>query len=244
MERLDKIIASQGKYSRSEVKRLVKAGLVRVNGNIVKSSDIKCDVSTDEITVDGVSLNYKKHIYIMLNKPKGVISATEDASQKTVIDLVPSELKRAGLFPAGRLDGDTTGFVLITDDGDFAHRILSPKNHIMKTYHATLKKTLTDEDIVAFKKGLTLGDGTKCLEAYVRMLPDRENVAEVIICEGKYHQVKRMFASLGNKVLELKRVKMGELDLDEGLTEGECRELTAAELDKVQSKFLKQEAEA
>ena len=234
MERLDKIIASQGKYSRSEVKRLVKAGLVRVNGNIVKSSDIKCDVSADEITVDGVSLNYKKHIYIMLNKPKGVISATEDASQKTVIDLVPSELKRAGLFPAGRLDGDTTGFVLITDDGDFAHRILSPKNHIMKTYHATLKKTLTDEDIVAFKKGLTLGDGTKCLEAYVRMLPDRENVAEVIICEGKYHQVKRMFASLGNRVLELKRVKMGELDLDESLAEGECRELTDSELERVQ----------
>lgn len=234
MERLDKIIASQGKYSRSEVKKLVKAGLVKVNGNIVKSSDIKCDVSTDEITVDGVSLNYKKHIYIMLNKPKGVISATEDPTQKTVIDLVPSELKRSGLFPAGRLDGDTTGFVLITDDGDFAHRILSPKNHIMKTYHATLRRPLTDEDIVAFKKGLTLGDGTKCLEAYVRMLPDRENVAEVIICEGKYHQVKRMFASLDNKVLELRRVKMGELELDEALSEGECRELTAEELELVQ----------
>lgn len=234
MERLDKIIASQGKYSRSEVKKLVKAGLVRVNGNVVKSSDIKCDVSTDEITVDGVSLNYKKHIYIMLNKPKGVISATEDPTQKTVIDLVPSELKRAGLFPAGRLDGDTTGFVLITDDGDFAHRILSPKNHIMKTYHATLKRPLTDEDIVKFKEGLTLGDGTKCLEAHVRMLPDRECTAEVIICEGKYHQVKRMFASLDNRVLELRRVKMGELSLDEALSEGECRELTAEELELVQ----------
>lgn len=234
MERLDKIIASQGKYSRSEVKKLVKAGLVRLNGNVVKSSDIKCDVSTDEITVDGVSLNYKKHIYIMLNKPKGVISATEDPTQKTVIDLVPSELKRAALFPAGRLDGDTTGFVLITDDGDFAHRILSPKNHIMKTYHATLKRPLTDEDIVKFKKGLTLGDGTKCLEAHVRMLPDRECTAEVIICEGKYHQVKRMFASLDNRVLELRRVKMGELSLDEALAEGECRELTAEELELVQ----------
>ena len=244
MERLDKIIASQGKYSRSEVKKLVKAGLVKVNGKVVKTSDVKCDTASDEIIVDGVSLNYKKHIYIMLNKPKGVISATEDASQKTVIDLVPPELMRAGLFPAGRLDGDTTGFVLITDDGDFAHRILSPKNHIMKTYHATLRRPLTDEDIIKFKEGLTLGDGTKCLEAHVRMLPDRECVAEVIICEGKYHQVKRMFASLDNKVLELRRVKMGELDLDEGLAEGECRELTAAELDKVQSKFLKQEAEA
>ncbi len=234
MERLDKIIASQGKYSRSEVKKLVKAGLVKVNGKVVKASDIKCDTVADEIIVDGVSLNYKKHIYIMLNKPKGVISATEDPTQKTVIDLVPPELKRAGLFPAGRLDGDTTGFVLITDDGDFAHRILSPKNHIMKTYHATLRRPLTDDDIVKFKEGLTLGDGTKCLEAHVRMLPDRENTAEVIICEGKYHQVKRMFASLDNKVLELRRVKMGELDLDESLPEGCCRELTAEELELVQ----------
>lgn len=234
MERLDKIIASQGKYSRSEVKKLVKAGLVTLNGRVVKSSDIKCDVNTDVISIDGVSLNYKKHIYIMLNKPKGVISATEDPSQKTVIDLVPKELMRQGLFPAGRLDGDTTGFVLITDDGDFAHRILSPKNHIMKTYHATLKKPLTDEDIVKFKKGLTLGDGTKCLEAHVRMLPDKECTAEVIICEGKYHQVKRMFASLGNKVIELRRVKMGELSLDENLSQGECRELTAEELELVQ----------
>lgn len=236
MERLDKIIASQGKYSRSEVKKLVKAGLVAVNGTVVRASDIKCDVSKDSIVVDGESLNYKKYLYIMLNKPKGVISATEDPTQKTVIDLVPSELKRAGLFPAGRLDGDTTGFVLITDDGDFAHRILSPKNHIMKTYHATLRQSLTEDDILKFKQGLTLGDGTKCLEAYVRMLPDKENVAEVIICEGKYHQVKRMFASLGNKVLELRRVKMGELMLDENLAEGECRELTDAELELVSSK--------
>jgi len=234
MERLDKIIASQGKYSRSEVKKLVKAGLVTLNGAVVRSSDVKCNVNADEIIVDGISLNYKKHIYIMLNKPKGVISATEDPAQKTVIDLVPPALKRAGLFPAGRLDGDTTGFVLITDDGDFAHRILSPKNHIMKTYHATLLRPLTAEDVVAFKEGLPLGDGTKCLEAQVRMLPDRENVAEVIICEGKYHQVKRMFASLGNRVVELRRVKMGGLDLDESLAEGECRELTAEELELVQ----------
>lgn len=235
MERLDKIIASQGKYSRSEVKKLVKAGLVRVNGTVVKTSDVKCDTNRDEITVDGVSLNYKKHVYIMLNKPKGVISATEDATQKTVLDLVPSEMKRAGLFPAGRLDGDTTGFVLITDDGDFAHRILSPKNHIMKTYHATLQKALTTEDILKFKEGLTLGDGTKCLEAHVKMLDNGQNVAEVIICEGKYHQVKRMFASLGNRVLELRRVKMGDLPLDENLPEGCCRELTPEEVEAVEN---------
>ncbi len=236
MERLDKIIASQGAYSRSEVRKLVKAGLVSINGNVAKSSDIKCDAEKDEIAVDGVLLNYKKHLYLMLNKPKGVISATEDATQKTVLDLVPPELFRQGLFPAGRLDSDTTGFVLLTDDGDFAHRILSPKNHIMKTYHATLKSPLTNEDIIRFKEGLTLGDGTKCLEAHVRMLEGKENVAEVKICEGKYHQVKRMFASLGNKVLELRRVQMGALPLDENLSEGKCRELTSEELEQIENR--------
>lgn len=236
MERLDKIIASQGKYSRSEVKRLVKSGAVTVNGIAAKASDMKCDAEMDDIAVSGQSIGYKKHLYIMLNKPKGVISATEDTSQKTVIDLIPAELFRNGLFPAGRLDSDTTGFVLITDDGDFAHRILSPKNHIMKIYHATLKAPLSDEDIVRFKEGLTLGDGTKCLEAHVRMLPDAVNVAEVKICEGKYHQVKRMFASLGNKVLELRRVQMGGLYLDSTLAEGECRELTNEELCLIEGK--------
>lgn len=230
MERIDKIIASQGKYSRSEVKKLVKAGLVTLNGERVRSCDQKCDADTDSIVVDGERLDYKKHIYIMLNKPKGVISATQDTNQPTVLDLVPNELKRQGLFPAGRLDGDTTGFVLITDDGDFAHRILSPKNHIMKTYHASLSSPLTQQDIEKFKQGLVLGDGTKCLEAEVSVLDGESNVAQISICEGKYHQVKRMFASLGNKVIELKRIKMGGLFLDEKLEEGQCRELTEKEL--------------
>lgn len=231
MERLDKIIASQGKYSRSEVKKLVKAGRVTLDGTVVKSSDVKADEGAD-IRLDGVSLNYKKHIYIMLNKPQGVISATEDRTQKTVLDLVPKELFRNGLFPAGRLDGDTTGFVLITDDGDFAHRILSPKNHIMKTYQATLRDPLSEEDIVRFREGLTLGDGTECLEAHVRVIESGEKtVAEIKICEGKYHQVKRMFASIGNKVVALRRVKMGELELDAALPEGKCREITAEEFE-------------
>ena len=236
MERIDKIIASQGKYSRSEVKKLVKSGRITLDGVVVKSSDIKADESS-EFAIDGVVLNYKKHIYIMLNKPQGVISATEDRTQKTVLDLVPKELYRSGLFPAGRLDGDTTGFVLITDDGDFAHRILSPKNHIMKTYHATLRDELTGDDIIRFKEGLTLGDGTECLEAHVRVLESGEsNVAEIKICEGKYHQVKRMFASIGNKVLALRRVKMGGLKLDPNLAEGECREITAEEFELLLAK--------
>ncbi|MEE1320274.1 MAG: pseudouridine synthase [Acutalibacteraceae bacterium] len=231
MERLDKIIASQGKFSRSEVKKLVKSGRITIDGKLPKSSDIKLSPDECDIRIDGESLNYKKHIYIMLNKPQGVISASNDREQQTVIDLVPKDLFREGLFPAGRLDGDTTGFVLITDDGDFAHRILSPKNHIMKTYRATLRDELTEDDIIRFKEGLTLGDGTECLEAHVRVLESGDiNLAEIKICEGKYHQVKRMFASIGNKVLELRRVKMGGLDLDESLREGECREITDKEL--------------
>lgn len=230
-ERLDKLIASQGKLSRSDVKKMVKSGRVTVDGAVVKSADIKVDADKSVISVDGKALNYKKNIYIMLNKPQGVISASNDKTQKTVVDLVPPELYRDGLFPAGRLDGDTVGFVLITDDGDFAHRILSPKNHIMKTYHATLRSPLTEEDIAAFKNGIELSDGTLCLEAEVRMLEKTdEPIAEVKICEGKYHQVKRMFAALGNKVLYLKRVRMGGLDLDESLEEGQCREITAEEL--------------
>lgn len=235
MERLDKIIASQGKYSRSEVKKLVKAGLVMLNGEKVKSADVKADAEKDTVTVDGEIISYKKHIYIMLNKPEGVVSATDDPVHKTVIDLVPPALFRQGLFPAGRLDGDTTGFVLITDDGDFAHRILSPKNHIMKTYHATLDHSLTDEDIIKFSEGIELRDGTLCLEAQVKMISEYPPVAEVKIHEGKYHQVKRMFAALGNKVIALRRVKMGGLDLDESLREGECREITAQELEAIQN---------
>ena len=236
MERIDKIIASQGQYSRSEVKKLVKSGRVTLDGSVIKSSDIKADPDKSDIAIDGKSIRYKKHIYIMLNKPQGVVSATDDRDHKTVIDLVPEELKRDGLFPAGRLDGDTVGFVLITDDGDFAHEILSPKNHIMKTYHATLQRPVTEDDIRAFSEGVELKDGTLCLEAEVRSLDSDAPMAEIKICEGKYHQVKRMFAALGNKVVFLKRVKMGGLSLDETLEEGQCREITPEELKLIKEK--------
>lgn len=228
MERLDKILSSYYGVSRADIKKLMKKRCVRVNGSMVKGLDIKLEESEAEITVDGEKVIFKKHIYIMMNKPKGVISASEDKNTPTVVDLVPRELYRDGLFPAGRLDKDTTGFVLLTDDGDFAHRILSPKKHIEKTYHALLEQPLTEKDIEHFLSGVELRDGTLCLEAKVRMLQDC--TAEVIIHEGKYHQVKRMFAALGNKVLELRRVKMGNLSLDETLSDGQCRELSKEEL--------------
>lgn len=234
MERIDKLISSQGKYTRSEVKKLIREGRVTVDGKVVSRPETKADADRQVIAVDGESLGYKKHLYIMLNKPKGVISASRDDRETTVVDLVPAELQRNGLFPAGRLDGDTTGFVLITDDGDFAHRILSPKNHIQKTYHAELAEEITEETIAAFRKGVELSDGTLCLEAELRSLGGRQ--AEIKICEGKYHQVKRMFAALGNKVLALKRTAMGNLPLDESLAPGECRELTDEELAQIEGK--------
>lgn len=228
MERLDKLLSSYYSVSRTDAKKLMKKHCVRINGEAVKNPDIKLDEISDTVTVDGEEIHFKKYIYIMMNKPKGVISASNDAKVTTVIDLLPEKFRRDGLFPAGRLDGDTTGFVLITDDGNFAHRILSPKNHIEKTYHALLEHPLSQDDISHFLSGIELKDGTLCLEAKVRMI--QGNTAEVIIHEGKYHQVKRMFAALGNRVIELKRVKMGNLPLDSSLNEGECRELTQKEI--------------
>lgn len=234
MERLDKILSAVLKISRSDVKKIIKKQHLTVNGTAVKSGDIKIDPDKDIIKLNGQTLTYQKHIYIMMNKPEGVISASNDRSQKTVVDLVPEELKRDGLFPAGRLDGDTTGFVLITDDGDFAHRILSPKNHIEKTYHARLAQPISEDDIEKFINGIELKDGTLCLEAKLTVLESGENpLVEVIIHEGKYHQVKRMFAALGNKVIGLKRVKMGGLDLDPSLGSGLCREITDDELELI-----------
>lgn len=231
MERLDKILSLALQISRTDVKKLMKKQSVTVNGEGVKSGEMKINPETDEIRINGTVVSYQKYIYIMMNKPEGVISASNDRSQETVVDLVPEDLRRDGLFPAGRLDADTTGFVLITDDGDFAHRILSPKNHVEKTYHARLAQRLTEGDIEKFLGGVELKDGTLCLEAKLSVIEDSDTpLVEVIIHEGKYHQVKRMFAALGNRVIELRRVKIGGLSLDEGLGEGECREITKEEI--------------
>lgn len=234
MERLDKIIANSGTLSRKEVHRLIKSGAVSVNGITTKDRGFCIDPETAEIKINGQAVSLERYVYIMLNKPEGVVSATKDPTEKTVVDLVPAELKKKNLFPAGRLDRNTTGFVLITDNGDFAHKILSPKKHIEKTYEARLAERIDEESLKKVADGITLGDGTECLPAKVRVLEDGENpLIEIKICEGKYHQIKRMFAAVGNAVIELKRVKMGELPLDESLAPGECKILSKEEVELI-----------
>ncbi len=246
--RLDKLISSQGLCDRKQVKMLAKKGKVTVNGIPVKDPGFSVNPDQDHIVVDGKELSYQEFVYLMLNKPQGVICATEDRTAQTVLDLVPPELLRPGLFPAGRLDKDTTGFVLLTDDGALAHRMLSPKNHIQKTYEAVLDHPLSREDILALAEGITLKDGTKCLPAIVEPLPESKEVCSansnkgnsnntgnskirIKICEGKYHQIKRMMAARSNAVLQLKRTAMGNVPLDPALPEGACRSLTPAEQD-------------
>ncbi|NMP38307.1 MAG: rRNA pseudouridine synthase [Clostridiales bacterium] len=240
LERIDKIIASQGELSRSDAKKLLSDGAVAVNGKQVRDCSFKADIDADIVCIHGKPLRSGKYIYIMLNKPTGVVSASRSSGkgEKTVVELVPRSMKRSGLFPAGRLDSDSTGFVLITDDGEFAHRILSPSNHVEKTYEVTLSHQADIERYTeAFSKGLVLSDGTRLLSADVRMLSDGERpVLEVVLREGRYHQIKRMFAALGNHVEALRRTKIGGLELDAALPEGECRELTAEEVSEITQK--------
>lgn len=230
-ERLDKLISSQGLVTRSEVKALIKKGQVTVNGKTVTDSSVKVNYE-DEISVNGKLLSQSRFVYIMLNKPKGVVSATDDKRDKTVVDILPDELKRKNLFPAGRLDKDTTGFCLITDDGAFAHDILAPAHHVTKTYIAKISNPI---DYTAAKKGFSdgvvLADGTVLLSAILELIEDSdEPVFKVVIKEGKYHQIKRMFASFGATVIELKRTAIGGLRLDNELEEGCARLLTDEEL--------------
>lgn len=234
MERLDKIIANSGTLTRKEVHRLIKSGVVSVNGIVTKDRGFCIDPATAEVKINGRVVDLEKYVYIMLNKPEGIVSATKDPSEKTVVDLVPAEFRKKNLFPAGRLDRNTTGFVLITDNGDFAHKILSPKNHIEKTYEARLAEKIDTDSLRKVAEGITLGDGTECLPAKVRILEDEEQpLVEIKICEGKYHQIKRMFAAVGNAVVELRRVRMGELPLDETLALGECRVLSREEVELI-----------
>lgn len=235
MERLDKIISSQKNISRSDARKLIKNAGVTVDGISIKDIAQKVDTKTQCIKIDDEEISFQKYIYLMMNKPEGVLSVSNDSKMKTVVDLVPPELKKRNLFPAGRLDKDTVGFVLLTNDGDFAHRILAPKNHIEKTYVAKIKNPLTKKDIELFENGLTLKDGTKCMDANIKVLCDEGDfLVEIKIKEGKYHQIKRMIAALENEVLFLKRTAMGKLMLDEALKEGECRIITPEELNLIQ----------
>lgn len=236
LQRLDKLIAGQGSLSRSEVKKLIARGLVAVNGLPAKNGEQKVDPEQDVLLVNGKELRFRKHLYLMLNKPKGVVSAARDNRFPTVVDLVPEQLKRSGLFPAGRLDKDTEGFVLLTDDGVLAHRILSPKSHVPKSYVALLDQPIDPLLRQRFEAGMFLDAERQCLPASVEELPDypSQPAVLVVIREGMYHQIKRMFSACGRKVLSLKRVQIGELKLDENLISGACRELTFQELEMLQ----------
>ena len=231
MPRLDKTIADKLNTTRSEAKQLIKKGEVSVNSKTVLSPDFKC-CETDEITVSGKTLNTNEFVYIMMNKPKGVICASDGKGEKTVIDLLPEEMKIKNLFPAGRLDKDTTGFVLITNDGEFAHSILSPKKHIEKTYLALLDKPVDKSVIMDFESSMSLGE-EKLLPAKLIIENEEKTLARVVIKQGIYHQIKRMFKKHGLEVLELKRTKIGSLPLDENLKEGESRYITQEELKQI-----------
>mgnify|MGYP000413634729 FL=1 len=233
MERIDKIIASQGQYSRKEVKALIAKRRIAVDGRIVSSSSEKADPMTMLLTVDGKPLEFKRNLYLVLNKPKGYVSETEDREHPTVLELVPQEYRGRDLFPAGRLDRDTTGLMIITDDGVLAHNILAPKKHVPKRYHVELDIPVTEEMRLGFSEGVMLNDGV-CKAA--DLIKTGEKTAEVTLREGRYHQIKRMFGCFGAEVVELKRFGMGRLTLPEDLAEGECREMSEEELALLQKK--------
>lgn len=228
MERLDKVLAGTGRWSRREVKLLVRQGLVRLNGAAAVSAEEKCDPETAVITVNGETVVLRRFTYVLLHKPGGVLTATEDRRQETVMELLPQELRRVGLAPVGRLDKDTEGLLLLTNDGELTHRLLSPKYHVDKRYFARVDGHLTAAHTEAFAKGMTLGDGLKCLPARMEILPD--NGCIVTVREGKFHQVKRMLAACGAPVVYLKRLSMGPLVLGDELGRGEHRMLREEEV--------------
>ncbi|WNQ09715.1 pseudouridine synthase [Paenibacillus aurantius] len=234
-QRLDKLLAHSGFGTRSEIKALVKKGAVQVNGKVVKDSGIQVNPENEEVSVHGEVLRFREHVYLMLHKPAGVVSATEDNRDRTVLDLIGKEYAHFELFPVGRLDKDTEGLLLLTNDGKLAHQLLSPKKHVPKTYYAKVEGIMDGEDQRAFQKGVELDDGYVTLPAELVILSAdlEENRSEIrlILHEGKFHQVKRMVAAAGKKVTYLKRTAMGMLPLDESLPKGGYRELTTEELE-------------
>lgn len=226
--RLDKYLADRGIGSRRELKDIIRSGRVSVNGTPVREAERKLDPEEDQVALDGQLLTAPRLRYWMMDKPLGVVTATEDAREKTVLDLFPPELRRLGLFPVGRLDKDTSGLLILTNDGEFAHRVISPKSAVEKCYYAKVDGELNEEDVKAFREGLVLRDGTHCLPAGLELLEPGECLVRVT--EGKYHQVRRMLASRGKPVLALRRLSVGTLELDESLGPGGWKELDEKDL--------------
>ncbi len=229
--RIDKYLCDTLNMTRTEAKKAISTGRVCLDGEKIRSAAIHVDGKT--VCLDGAVVEYKRYFYIMLHKPKGYVCANSDRNQKTVFDLLPDEYKKKDLFVCGRLDKDTTGLVLITNDGERAHRLLAPKNDFYKEYQVILREPVTDEDRAALKSGLTLRDGLRCKPAYFE--PDGARKGKIRISEGKYHQIKRMFSALGNEVLELHRISIHGLTLDPKLPQGKCRYLTEQEIISLES---------
>ena len=230
MMRLDKFVADAAALTRSEARRAIKNGAVRFDDKIIK--DISFQIDEDaRVFINGEEKSYKKYIYIMMNKPQGVVSATEDKRQKTVLSLLPESFSRYDLFPAGRLDIDTVGFLLITNDGALAHNLLSPNKKMGKTYFVRLEKNISDDDIASLEKGVDIGE---CITKEAKVERICENEINLTITEGKFHQIKRMAKAVGNSVIYLKRISYGTLFLDESLKEGEYRLLTDEEVKAIE----------
>lgn len=230
-QRLDKVLSNFGYGTRKEIKQIVKQGMVKVDGTIVKDSGMHVSPKESVIEIGDETLNYREFIYLMMNKPQGVVSATYDNRLRTVVDLLPEDYRCFDLFPVGRLDIDTEGLLVMTNDGQLAHELLSPKKHVPKRYYALVEGAVTEEDILKFSEGVVLEDGYKTLPAQLEIFKSSDfSEIELVIYEGKFHQVKRMFEAVGKRVKFLKRIQMGDLRLDEVLKTGECRELTEAEV--------------
>lgn len=232
--RIDKFLSNMGIASRTESSKAARQGGILVNGVAVKGADVHIDPDKDEVIFCGRTIEYRKYTYILMNKPDGVVSATEDGKDKTVIDFLPEELQKLNLFPCGRLDKHTLGLVMLTDNGDLAHRLLSPKHHVKKKYFFESKFPLTDEEIKYLEAGATLEDGYITKPAEIELCADKKS-GYITLVEGKYHQIKRMLESVNNKITYLERVTFGPLVLDESLARGEWRFLTKNEIEQLET---------
>ena len=228
-ERLDKILVGQGYGSRTEMAEAIRRGRVRVDGTVCLKPETRCDPAAERIVLDGEVIDYRKYMYIMLNKPEGCISATEDGKQRTVMELLPLRFRRMGIFPVGRLDKDSTGLLILTNDGAFCHAVTAPRREVVKRYYVTLDRPIPADAAAAFEEGVVIDGRERCAPA--RLVPDEPSTAaHVYITEGRYHQVKRMFGAVGCTVLTLERLAIGGVELDVSLARGEWRELTEDEL--------------